>query len=63
MNIVKSERNKMLAGVCGGIGEHLGIDPAVIRIGFVACFFLGIGFPLLAYIVLAAVMKNDNYYY
>ncbi|TAH18792.1 MAG: PspC domain-containing protein [Cytophagales bacterium] len=62
MNIVKSERHKMITGVCGGLGEHFGIDPAIVRIGFVASFFLGVGFPVIAYIVLAAIMKNENYY-
>ncbi|MCU0393069.1 MAG: PspC domain-containing protein [Thermoflexibacter sp.] len=62
MNLVKSDRNKMLTGVCGGLGEHLGIDPAIIRIGFVACTVLGIGFPVIAYLVLAFVMKRETYY-
>jgi phage shock protein C len=61
MNIVKSEKNKMIAGVCGGLGEHFGIDPAIVRIGFVACFFLGIGFPLIAYLVLALIMKKETW--
>ena len=62
MNLVKSDRNKMLAGVCGGLGEHLRIDPALLRIGFVAAFFLGFGSPLLLYGILALVMRNPDYY-
>ncbi|HAA24584.1 MAG TPA: PspC domain-containing protein [Ruminiclostridium sp.] len=27
-----SETNKVIAGVCGGIGEYFGIDPTVIRL-------------------------------
>jgi len=27
-----SDTNKMIAGVCGGIGEYLGIDPTVVRL-------------------------------
>jgi phage shock protein PspC (stress-responsive transcriptional regulator) len=27
-----SETNKVIGGVCGGIGEYLGVDPTVIRL-------------------------------
>ena len=34
--LYKSNTNKKVAGVCGGIGEYLGIDPTIVRLGFVA---------------------------
>ena len=45
-----------LMGVCAGIGNHLGIDPTVVRIGFVVATLLG-GWPwtVVAYIVLGLV--------
>lgn len=45
-----------LMGVCAGIGRHFGVDPTVIRIGFVVATVLG-GWPwtLVAYIVLGVV--------
>ncbi len=30
--LYRSENNKMIAGVCGGIGEYLNIDPTIIRL-------------------------------
>ena len=27
-----SDTNKLISGVCGGIGEYLGVDPTVIRL-------------------------------
>lgn len=30
--LFRSEKNKVLAGVCGGLGEYLGIDPVVLRL-------------------------------
>ena len=30
--LYKSEDNKVLCGVCGGLGEFLGIDPTIIRL-------------------------------
>lgn len=47
--LYKSRRDWIIDGVCGGIGEYLGIDPVIIRIIFVLLFFMG-GVGLLLYI-------------
>ena len=44
-----------LAGVCGGIGNYFGIDPMIVRLGFVAATIFGVGFPVLLYIIIALV--------
>ena len=33
--LVRSKRNRMVAGVCGGIGEYFDVDPNLVRLGFV----------------------------
>lgn len=55
--LVKSRTNRMLCGVCAGIGEYFGIDPTVIRIIAVllGCTFTGI----VAYIVAAVIMPEQ----
>ncbi len=55
--LVKSRTNRMLCGVCAGIGEYFGIDPTVIRILAVllGCTFTGI----VAYIVAAVIMPEQ----
>lgn len=59
--LVKSRTNKKLAGVCGGLGEYFGIDPTLIRIGFVIATVFGGGFPAIPlYIVLAIIMSNAD---
>ncbi|KXS41855.1 MAG: Uncharacterized protein AWU59_1910, partial [Methanolobus sp. T82-4] len=30
--LTRSKDNRMIAGVCGGIGEYIGVDPVVIRL-------------------------------
>ena len=50
--------DKKISGVCGGIAEYFGIDPAIVRIIW-ACTFLFTGAGLIAYIVAALVM-NEN---
>ncbi|MGQ0465816.1 MAG: PspC domain-containing protein [Sporichthyaceae bacterium] len=47
--IRRSVRDRMLAGVCGGVGEALGIDPVVIRVAVVVLTFFG-GAGVVAYI-------------
>lgn len=59
--LYRSEKNKMLAGVCGGIGEYLNIDPTVIRLIFVLLSLLtGIIFGLIIYIVLVFIIPTES---
>ena len=53
----RSRKEKMLFGVCGGIGERFQIDPTVVRALF-ALAFLSYGFSLVIYIVLAIVLPK-----
>lgn len=55
--LCKSADNKMVSGVCGGIGEYFGIDPTVVRIGWVIFCALG-GSGILAYIIAAVIMPE-----
>lgn len=53
--LYKSRKEKMIAGVAGGIAEYFDVDPVLVRIGFVVLGFLhGVG--VLAYIILWIVM-------
>ena len=43
--LYRSNENKMLAGVCGGIAEYFDIDPTLVRLGWVLfCAMGGCGF-------------------
>ena len=55
--LYKSNTNKKVAGVCGGIGEYLGIDPTMIRLGFVALSLLA-GGGLAGYIIAAIIIPD-----
>ncbi len=55
--LYKSNKNKIIDGVCGGIGEYFGIDPTLVRLGFVGlCVLAGGG--LLAYIVALIIIPR-----
>lgn len=47
--------NAKLAGVCSGIGRYFGIDPLIVRIGFVAATLLGFGSPIIIYLAVALI--------
>lgn len=50
-------RNRMLCGVCGGIGEYFNIDPTVIRLLWIIFSVIG-GCGILAYIIAAIVIPE-----
>jgi phage shock protein C len=51
----------MIAGVCGGIGEYLGIDPTLVRVGYVILSLVSAAFPgLLVYIILWIVIPEED---
>ena len=54
----KSRTDKMLAGVCGGIAEHFGWDPTIVRILFVVGAFVFFGTTILLYFVLALILPD-----
>ena len=55
--LYKSNTNKKVAGVCGGIGEYFGIDPTIVRLGFIALSLLA-GGGLAVYIIAAIIIPD-----
>lgn len=45
--LYRTENNRKIAGVCGGIAEYFKLDPSFVRIAFaLACLFGGFGLVL-----------------
>ena len=57
--LYRSESDRRLAGVCGGIAEYFDVDSTLIRLAFVF-FVLAAGSGILAYILAAIVMPNES---
>lgn len=56
----RSGRDRMVAGVCAGLGRYLGIDPVVVRIGTVV-LALVVGIEvLLAYLIAALLIPSED---
>jgi len=59
MPLYRSQRSKILGGVCGGIAEWLGWDPTKVRVLYVLASILSVAFPgTIVYIVLWIVVPK-----
>lgn len=56
--LYRSTQDKQIAGICGGLGEYLNMDPTVMRILFVAGFFLSGSLMFWAYLVMWIVIPE-----
>ncbi len=57
--LMRSNENKILAGVCSGIAEYFEIDPVIVRIIWMLSIFTGIG--VIAYIICWIIMPERKY--
>ena len=56
--LYKSNKNKMIDGVCAGIAEYFSIDPTLVRLGAVVLTCAG-GCGILAYIIAAIIIPRN----
>lgn len=54
----KSSTNKMICGVCGGLGNYFNMDPTIIRLLMVIFGCTGTG--IIAYIIAAIVIPEER---
>ncbi|MBT7014888.1 MAG: PspC domain-containing protein [Anaerolineae bacterium] len=57
--LYRTEKDKMIGGVCGGLGEYFEIDPALVRLLFALIFF-GYGAGLMVYVLLWIIMPSED---
>lgn len=57
--LYRSNTDKKVMGVCGGLGDYFEIDSTLVRLGFVALvLFAGTG--LLAYLIMGIVIPTED---
>ena len=56
--LYRSKKAHIIAGVCGGLGDYLDVDPVLIRIGFVL-LALAHGLGILLYIILIFIIPKE----
>ncbi|MCL4271872.1 MAG: PspC domain-containing protein [Anaerolineales bacterium] len=57
--LTRSKSNRMIAGVCAGLGDYLNIDPTIVRLLFVLGFFTFNGAMLVVYLIMAIVTPEQ----
>jgi len=58
--LVRPRDGRMIAGVCAGIGEYLGIDANIIRLVFAVLTIFSVGLGALVYLVAWAVVPEEG---
>ncbi|MBS1250949.1 MAG: hypothetical protein MAG431_02548 [Chloroflexi bacterium] len=56
--LYRSRHDRMIAGVCGGLGEYLGIDPTLVRLLFVFGTFATASGVFWAYLIMMLVVPE-----
>lgn len=56
--LTRSKKDRVIAGICGGMGEYFNIDPLFIRIVFVLLGIYGAG--VIIYIILWIVLPEEG---
>lgn len=57
--LYRTEDNKVISGVCGGLGEYFNVDPNLVRLGFVLCSCC-CGAGIVVYIVAACILPEKS---
>ena len=55
--LYRSRTNRIICGVCGGVGEYFGVDPTIIRLLLILCACTGSG--IVAYFIAAVIMPDQ----
>ncbi len=54
--LVMDKANKKILGVCAGLANWTNIDPLIVRLLFVVATLIGLGSPIIIYILLAMIL-------
>ncbi len=57
--IYRSKTNRVIAGVCGGLGEYFNIDPTIVRLLWVILILAG-GSGIIAYIIAWVIIPEEK---
>lgn len=57
--LTRSRVNRMLCGVCGGLGEYLGIDATVVRLIWLVLSIGSLGVGLIVYLITAVIIPEE----
>ena len=57
--LYRSKHNRVIAGICGGIGEYFSVDPTVVRVlWLLLTMFTGVVPGVVAYIIVIGIVPS-----
>lgn len=56
--LTRSSKNRMICGVCAGLGEYVGVDPTVVRIIWMIASICSVGTGFLVYFIAALIIPE-----
>lgn len=56
----RSRADSMLAGVCGGAGRALGVDPVLVRLAMAGLALFGVGLGVVLYLICWVIVPVDD---
>lgn len=57
--LYRSGKDRIIAGVCGGIAEYFNVDPTVIRLLWVVLTLLSLGVGIIGYIIAWIIIPRN----
>lgn len=58
--LMRSKKDRVLSGVCGGIGEYFDIDSTIIRLIFLVLVFMSCGTAVVVYLISSIIIPEDD---
>lgn len=59
-NLRRSRVNRIILGVCGGLGQYFKINPWIFRLLFIVLCLPGLGLPALVYLILGMAIPEES---
>lgn len=57
--LFRSRTNRTICGVCGGLGEYIGVDPTVIRVIWLIASICSAGTGVVAYLLASIIIPEE----
>jgi len=58
--LYRSSKQRMIAGVCGGLAEYFDMDVNIMRLLFVAISLLSVLFPMVIFYIIAWIVVPEK---
>lgn len=57
--LYRSGKNKILGGICGGLGDYFDMDPTLVRLIWIILTLISLGAGILAYLIAWVIMPKN----